>query len=67
MRTVYQGCYQHRLLVCTSLEDAEYIMHEQHEFEMGGNILSITWATEDDIKALDNMGLADGPACSCKI
>ena len=59
---VYQGCCS-GLVVCTSLEDAEYIMHEQHEFEMGGNILSITWATEDDIKALDNnMGLADGPA-----
>lgn len=61
---VYQGCCS-GLVTCGSLEDAEYVMNEQlqHECELGGNILSITWATEDDIKALDmNTGIADVPA-----
>lgn len=61
---VYPGCCS-GLVTCSSLEDAEYVMNEQtqHEFELGGNILSITWATEDDINALDGtMGFTDGPA-----
>ena len=61
---VYQGCCS-GLVTCASLEDAEYVMNEQmqHECEFGGNTLSITWATEDDIKALEmSTGIGDGPA-----
>jgi len=59
---VYKNCCS-GLVTFGSLEDAEYVMNEQqqHECELGGNVLSITWATEDDIKALD-MGAAEGPA-----
>lgn len=59
---VYKNCCS-GLVTFGSLEDAEYVMNEQlqHECELGGNVLSITWATEDDIKALD-MGPAEGPA-----
>lgn len=61
---IYEGCCS-GLVTCSSFEDAAYILSEQNhrEFEMGGNILSFTWATEEDIKAMDTTADAiDGPA-----